>query len=183
MKTPTDFSEIKEAAGLLSRLLGPVEKTGGHESAAAGKEGTDETAAVDVASSPDIAAATAERSGSRGDRIENALEVLCRRGGFKGAVIADTGGLPLAVYNSPVGANALAAFTSVLGSALEKAGHLLEQHGADNISMDINYADKVVLRRFSVEGFQYYLMIICPQNIDERSEIELSLEQMIAILS
>ena len=52
---------------------------------------------------------------------------------------------------------------------------MLDQHEADNISMDINYTDKVVLRRFTVKGLQYYLMIVCPQAVDERSDDELSL--------
>lgn len=187
MKTQTDFSELQEAAQLLSRILEAEEKTGKDLTASDTKEVANTVNATEKAVSP-VAAAEKDQpsdvtAGSRGDRIEKALEVLCKRGGFSGAVIADINGLPLAVYNSPVGVNALAAFTSVLGSALEKAGHLLEQHGADNISMDINYADKIVLRRFSIKGLQYYLMVICPQNIDERSEIELSLEQIVAILS
>ena len=178
MKTSKDFSEIQEAADLLASILlkaKPEPPTPGPEKKcrSCGCRGEN----------PVYEEIKSGASGFRGDRIENALEIMCRRGEFIGAVIADINGLPLAVYNSPVGTDALAAFTSVLGNALEKAGHLLDQHGADNISMDINYTDKVVLRRFIVAGQDYYLMIVCPQTVDERSEIELSIEQIISIMS
>lgn len=173
MTTPKDFSEIQEAAKLLSSLLKPGHNTdGGIGTEYARSEKLQEEERI-----------KAEATGFRGDRIEKTLQVMCKRGDFTGAVIADFSGLPIAAYNSPVGTNALAAFTSVLGTALEKAAHLLDQHEADNISMDINYIDKIVLRRFNIEGLQYYLMVICPQNVDERSEIELSIEQIISILS
>jgi len=119
----------------------------------------------------------------RGDKLENALEAMCKRSGFTGAVVADNKGLPLAVFNSPVGADAIAAFTTVLGGALEKAGTLLGQHGAETISMDINYADKVVLRLFMIEQTPYFMMILCPQNVDERGEIELSIKHIVGILT
>lgn len=175
MTTPRDFSEIQEAAKLLSGLLKPEQDTGSERGA------KPELASHDKL--PEQLPVKAEATGFRGDRIEEALQVMCRRGNFTGAVVADFTGLPIAAFNSPVGADAMAAFTSVLGSALEKAAHLLDQHEADNISMDINYADKVVLRRFNIKGLQYYLMLICPQNVDERGEIELSLEQIISMLS
>jgi predicted regulator of Ras-like GTPase activity (Roadblock/LC7/MglB family) len=175
MTTQKDFSEIQEAAKLISVLLRHE-----HQTATSAASGSD-TALQEKIPAPEQL--KPETTGFRGDRIEKALQVMCKRGDFTGAVIADVSGLPIAAYNSPVSTNALAAFTSVLGTALEKAAHLLEQNGADNISMDINYADKVVLRRFNIKGLQYYLMVICPQNIDERSEIELSLEQIITILS
>ncbi|MHB8881537.1 MAG: hypothetical protein ACYC69_08545 [Thermodesulfovibrionales bacterium] len=175
MTMPKDFSEIQEAARLLSSLLLPEKGTG-----PSGRTGAEPALPAKPAPREQDKAGT---TGFRGDRIEEALQVMCKRGDFAGAVIADFTGLPIAAYNSPVGTDAMAAFTSVLGTALEKAAHLLDQHEADNISMDINYADKVVLRRFRVEGLQYYLMVICPQNVDERGEIELSLEQIISMLS
>jgi predicted regulator of Ras-like GTPase activity (Roadblock/LC7/MglB family) len=119
----------------------------------------------------------------RGDRLEYALVSLCERGGLSGAVVADGQGLPLADYQSPVGGEVLAAFTSVLGGALERAGQLLGAQGADIISMDLNYTDKIVLRRFALEGEPYFLLVICSQDLDERTEVELSIDQITAILS
>lgn len=119
----------------------------------------------------------------RGDRLEYILASLCRRGGLIGAVVADGKGLPLAEFNSPVGGENLAAFTSVLGNALERAGDLLGEHGANVISMDINYTDKVVLRSFNVEEELCFLLVICSQALDERAEVELSIEQITAILT
>jgi predicted regulator of Ras-like GTPase activity (Roadblock/LC7/MglB family) len=119
----------------------------------------------------------------RGDRLEYALASLCQRGGLSGAVVADAQGLPLADYQSPVGGEVLAAFTSVLAGALERAGQLLGAQGADIISMDLNYTDKIVLRRFALEGEPYFLLVICSQDLDERTEVELSIDQITAILS
>lgn len=184
MKTSKDFSEIQEAADLIACIL-RSENPGSLPREERDTAPSTLTTARVPEDDPDAAhlQAAADKSRFRGGRLEVALEVMCRRGRFIGAVIADVDGLPFAVFNSPVGANAIAAFTSVLGDALRKAAHLLDEHNADNISMDVNYTDKVVLRRFVVEGQQYYLMVICPQNVDERTEIELSLEQFITLMT
>lgn len=119
----------------------------------------------------------------RGDRLEYILSSMCRRSGLHGAVISNSQGLPLADFNSPVGADTLAAFTSVLGTALERAGTLLGEIGAELISMDINYTEKIVLRRFPIADDQYFILVICPQEVDERTEVELSIEQITAVLT
>lgn len=119
----------------------------------------------------------------RGDRLEEALRNLCRRAGFEGAVVADASGLPLAEADSPVDAVRVAAFTSVLGEALSQADQLLGGQAANNVSVDFNYTDKLVLRRFPVDGADFYLAVICPQEVDERGEIELTLEQVTDLLS
>jgi len=119
----------------------------------------------------------------RGDRLENSLIAMCQRGGFHGAVVADDSGLPLAVFNSPVEKEKIAAFTAVLGDAMAKAGRFLHEHGAEYISMDINYKDKVVVRSFDVLDQTIYLMVLCPQEMDERAEVELSLQQVASILA
>ncbi len=131
------------------------------------------------------AAATiaALESGHKEDRLENALEILCQRGGFSSAVIADDQGLALADHNSPVDTEILAAFATVLGGAIAQASHFLDQHEANNISMDINYADKAVVRKFEVRSTPFYLFIICPQDVDERNEVELSLETIMNMLN
>ncbi len=118
----------------------------------------------------------------RGDRLENLLFSMCRRGGFSGAVVSDRTGLPLAVYNSPVDGDTIAAFTSVLGDTLVKAGTFLGQHDAEYISMDINQMDKVVVRRFAFNGMEMFLMVLCPQEMDERAEMEVSIGQILSIL-
>ena len=118
----------------------------------------------------------------RGDLLEDALVSMCSRGEFSGSVLADNNGLPLAIHNSPVDEDILAAFTSVLGKALAETGRLLNQPNANNISMDINYVDKLVLRKFHVEDKPYFLMIISPQQVDERAELELSVNLISNIL-
>ena len=117
------------------------------------------------------------------DPLENALLRMCKRGGFHGAVLADFGGLPLAVHNSPVEGDLLAAFTTVMGESLVKAATLLNHTNANNISMDINYVDKIVLREFPVGESKYFLMIICPQTVDERAEVEVSIAHISEIIS
>lgn len=120
----------------------------------------------------------------RQDRLEASLRAMCRRGNFSGAVVADLQGLPLAVYNSPVQIDALAAFTSVLAAALERAAQLLEQQTAQSIiSIDINYVDKVVLRRFQAENRPYSLMVLCGQELDARNDVELSIEEITTVLA
>ncbi len=107
---------------------------------------------------------------------------MCRRGRFSGSIITDGAGLLLADHNCPVEPEVVAACGSVLGEAMKQAGELLRQTGANNISLDINYVDKVSLHRFEVGGLPCFLMVICPQQVDERSEIEVSIEQIRAIL-
>ena len=70
-----------------------------------------------------------------------------------------------------------------LGSAIERSSELLNESIAGHIAMDINYTDKLVLRRFLVSGEPYFLLVICPQEADERVEMELTIEQIIAILN
>jgi hypothetical protein len=193
MKTLRDSSEIKEAARIISELaansavtspskidpqwpkiplaapmhisLGPDQGTG--QSMAGFSLSQEEV-------EPEIV--------YRGDQLEEALVAMCKRGGFNGAVVADDNGFPLASYNSPVGDEVVAAFTSVLGMALEEAGDLLDQHEANYITMDINYTEKAALRRFFIKDIPYSMMIICPQEVDEKSEVELSIDQIIKIL-
>lgn len=91
------------------------------------------------------------------------LRDLCEQSDYHGAVLADEMGFPLAAYNCPINTEALAAFTSVLGDALEKAESILEQEEANNISLEINGTDKVALRRFYALNSTYFLLVVCPQ--------------------
>ncbi|MEN8154310.1 MAG: hypothetical protein ABFR75_09835, partial [Acidobacteriota bacterium] len=72
--------------------------------------------------------------------------------------------------------------SSILGESLEKAASFLNQPDANNISLDINILDKIVLRKFTPDKIPYYLMVIAPQNIDERAEIEIVINQVSQIL-
>jgi hypothetical protein len=162
-----DSSEIQEAAELFNNLL--------------------KSASTAQPAAPATRTPTPGREFSqklyRGDLLNEALASMCRRGEFSGAVLADNNGLALAVYNSPVDEGVLAAFTSVLGKSLTESGRLLKQPNANNISMDINYFDKLVLRKFLVDDTPYFLMVISPQHVDERAELELSLNSIAAILT
>jgi predicted regulator of Ras-like GTPase activity (Roadblock/LC7/MglB family) len=122
-------------------------------------------------------------TGFRGDRLDGILAAMCHRGGFSGAVVVDASGLPLAAYNSPVEVNAVAAFTAVLGDTLDRVGRFFNQPGADAITVDVNYQDKVVVRRFRARDLDLFLLLVCPQAIDERSEVELSTTQMATVLA
>jgi hypothetical protein len=163
-RTLSDSSEIKEAAALFNEILGKPGKSPVPSAGAPGRE--KEPGPV-----------------YRGDRLEGALISMCQRGDFRGAVLTDNHGLPLAVHNSPVNDETLAAFTSVLGESLVKTAHFLNQPNANNLSMDINDLDKIILRKFFVDDEPYFLMIISPQHVDERSEIELSTIEIADILS
>ncbi len=119
----------------------------------------------------------------RSERLEQALASLCRRGGFTGAVLADESGLPLAEHKSPVGAELVAAFTTVLSVAAEKSGRLLGQHQANYMTLDINFTDKAVLRRFEVGGAPYCLVVICQQALEVRGEVEVTIDALARILA
>lgn len=200
MKNLKDSSEIKEAARMLSALLKekvPVKSPPVNDTASITPPPT-QAPSVSKPSFPGAAGAGKERripkpakhhvlppviqGDSRGEKLENILSLMCLRSGFAGAVIADRSGLPLAAYNSPVEEEAVAALTSVLGDALEKASRMLRKKGANNISMDISYEEKIVLRRFEVSGNFFFMMIICDQDIDVRSEMEISIDQVISTL-
>ena len=186
MKTLKDSSEILEAARILDELAGPeawipFRKSGlGRQPLPAPAPKSAPPRPASPPGAPDLL--PPPEGETRGARLENLLYAMCKRGGFKGAIIADDDGLPLAIYNSPVQEAAISAFTIVLGDALAKAAKLLDQHDANNISMDINYTDKVVLRRFFIDEIPSYLMVICSQEVDERGEIELSIDQIAGIL-
>ncbi len=99
----------------------------------------------------------------RGDRLESVLFAMCKRGGFSGSVIVDSNGLPLAVYNSPVAEELAAAFAMILGEAMEKGANLLKQIDANHMSVDINYLEKAVVRKFAINDAPYYLMPYAPR--------------------
>jgi predicted regulator of Ras-like GTPase activity (Roadblock/LC7/MglB family) len=174
-------SELEETVRLVAGLLKPkiaLQVTAQAEAAAAELPQKQEPVSVAAIASEEMPILI-----YRGDRLEYILSTMCLRGGLRGAIVADSKGLPLADFNSPVHGDTLAAFTSVLGNALDRAGTLLGESGADLISMDINYTDKIVLRSFRVDGERYFFMVICSQNLDERVEVELSIEQIIAVLT
>ena len=187
-----DSSEIREAADIFGELVDGSAVVAGKKPSAkpVGARGAFVAQGRRTATpktkprTPGVRPPEAPRTDSkfRGDKLENVLFAMCRRGGFSGAVIVDSDGLPLAVYNSPVAEELAAAFTMILGEALEKGANLLNQADASNISVDINYLEKAVVRKFPISEATYYLMTICPQDMDERSEIELSIEQVVSIL-
>jgi predicted regulator of Ras-like GTPase activity (Roadblock/LC7/MglB family) len=118
----------------------------------------------------------------RDAQLENVLTDMCGLSGFSSAVLSDADGFPMVAHNSPVENDEMAACTTVLAGALEKAASLLGRDHADLISVDITSTEKASLRRFLVNDTTFFLMIICPQEVDERSEINLAIEQITSIL-
>ncbi|PIE60710.1 MAG: hypothetical protein CSA31_00750 [Desulfobulbus propionicus] len=116
------------------------------------------------------------------DKLEKLLENLCRQSGFQSAVVADEKGLPLGGINTPASIDILAALSAMLGGVLDRVPHFLDQYESGNISLDINYVDKVVVQKFPIDEEHFYLLIICSQDIDERAYIELFSEQISKIL-
>ncbi|MBU1709956.1 MAG: ParA family protein, partial [Proteobacteria bacterium] len=113
------------------------------------------------------------------DRIQNTLKDMCGKGSFHGAVVADEMGFPLAHYNCPIDPEALAAFTSVLGDSLKKAGSILDQSRANNISLDLNDAEKISMRRFEALNNTYYLLVVSPLEVDNPGEMEVAVTEII----
>jgi hypothetical protein len=148
-----DSSEVKEAASLLGELL-------------------QQTAAEDAA-----------RTGFRGERIQRELRQLCARAGFEAACLCDQHGLPLAIHDMPIAEETIAALATVLGGALARTCDIADWPNAASLSIDIDYQDKLVLRTFIVDEIPYYLLVQCSQETDERSDLELSVEQIAAIIT
>lgn len=119
----------------------------------------------------------------RAERVRQLLADMCKRGGFSGALLADRSGLALAEFNSPLDVDALAAFASVIGGVLEQAEKLLGKRDANNLALDINYVEKIVVRKFALAQQPAFLLLVCPQSIDERSEVELSIDLIAAVLA
>lgn len=194
-----DCSEIREAARLARELaaeMGAESATPAPRTAGARSAGGDDssvlhglapaaawTSAPPAAPPSSFAPALRSESSYRGDVLASIVAAMCRRGGFAGAVLADASGLPLVSHNSPVDDDRVAAFTAVLGDALEQAGRFLSQPGADYISLDINYADKAVLRRFALGELRFFLMVLCPQGVDTRGEMELCVKSLVSALA
>lgn len=166
MRKLWDSSEIQEAAVLFNDLI---------------RHSTTSRAAAPASKIADTGELVSQKE-YRGEILEDTLVSMCQRGEFSGSVLADNNGLPLAIYNSPVEDDILAAFTTVLEKSLSETGRLLNQPNANNISMDINYIDKIVLRKFMVDNIPFFLMIITPQHVDERAELELSINLLTNIL-
>ncbi len=184
-----DSSEIREAAKLFDELISqsavpitfsplkPMSRKRGRTGSAALRKKTKHQPAPHKIEISDTTGMY------RGDRLENTLFAMCKRGGFIGSMLVDANGLPLAVYNSPADDESIgAAIAMTLGEALEKTGRLLNQGEVNNIAIDINYTDKTVIHRFTLEDLSYFLMIVCSQEIDERAEVELSIENIISVL-
>lgn len=117
------------------------------------------------------------------DEIKDALKEMCESVGFYGAVVADEMGFPLADYSSPIGIDALAACSSLLGEALVKAGSIIEMSDVNNMAMDINAEDKLVLHRFAILEEWYFLVVVCPQDVDALGEIGLAAARIANFLS
>jgi chromosome partitioning protein len=117
------------------------------------------------------------------DEIKEALGEMCESGGFYGAVVADEMGFPLADYSSPIGVDALATCSSLLGEALVKAGGIIEMSDVNNLMMDISGEDKLVLHRFAILDESYVLVAICPQEVEALGEIGLAAARIIKFLS
>ncbi len=193
MKTIRDSFELQEAARISSELIA--------EAAVAAPANPDsnwpkvtlaettpvvsktEKGGAPTTAVPSISSkVSAPPSVYREEQLEKTMAAMCKRAGFIGAVIADNSGSPLAAHNSPVNDQIMATFTSILGTALEKAGNLLDEHKANHITLDINHTEKAALRLFHIDGRPYFLMIICPQEVDEKTEVELSIVQLAAVL-
>ncbi|MBU0673419.1 MAG: ParA family protein [Proteobacteria bacterium] len=119
----------------------------------------------------------------KNDKIHEILVDLCDNGECHGALVADEMGFLLADYHTPLAVDSLAAYSSVLGEALVKADSLIDMPEANNLVLDMNDADKIVLRWCSILGERYFLMAICPQEADVLGEIEHAAGKIVSELS
>ena len=132
----------------------------------------------------DTRAAQAEtvEEGFRSEQLARVLADMAARAGFAAVVLSDRAGLPLASYGPEDATRILAALGSVLGETLEQVGRYLQTERGETVAVDVGYTDKLVLRRFEFEAGTFYVVVLCSQDVDERSELELSVEAIRRIL-
>lgn len=118
----------------------------------------------------------------RSDKLSVLLADMASRAGFDQVVLSDGSGLPLAAWGAESEGMVLSALAAVLGEALARVGDFLEAEKGESISVDVGYTDKLVLRRFDFASGTFYIMVLCGQDIDERSELELSVDEIRRIL-
>lgn len=186
MTTLKDSSEIHEAARLFHELSKPVSQgpllmlTPDEEEEVEGLRIASVwlrvTSVIDVdegAKAPEL---------PKGTKIEDSLVAICERGGFFGAVVAEMSELPVAVFRSHPGHQAVAAFLNAYSQMLPEAMSILRAARTFGYSLAINERDKAVVRRFDVNDIPHYLMVFCPKMTDERVEIESSISHIISII-
>jgi len=185
MNTLKDSSEIREAIEILdefineSAIIAPVQPIVMPEVNSRQDLSLDDESHLSVEMGLEI---PFSKEKYREDQLYNTLVSMCNRGGFKGSVVVDKNGLPLTAYNSPAGDGTIAAITAVLGDSLEKSATILQQNNANNISIDINFTHKAVLRRFFINDTPFFIIVICQQEVDERDEVELSIDKIKSVL-
>lgn len=153
MQKLRDSSELQEAAVLLGEI---IEATRRMDAAEASK---------------------------RGERLERSLADMCARAGFKSAVVVDSRGLPLADHLSSIPIESVGALSAVLGDALLRVSSILGQAPLPLLSIDVDLTDKLVLRRIEANNDNYFLAVVAPQQLDERSDLELSVDQIATIIN
>ena len=124
-----------------------------------------------------------ENVSTRQERLDSVLQTSCLRGGFSSLALCDAAGLPLAVQSDTMNDDRLAGLTAVLGEALERVCRLWDGPAPETMSIDIDYSDKLVFRIFRVDDRGYALLGICPQERDERGEMELTVGEVTGIIS
>jgi predicted regulator of Ras-like GTPase activity (Roadblock/LC7/MglB family) len=122
------------------------------------------------------------QAGSRGERLRRVLGRMCARSGFAAAAVTDGTGLPLAAHALPFPAETAGALASVLGTAMERVADVAGERNVSSISVDVSLVDKLVVRRLSLPSAAYYLLVLCAQTVDEHAEIELSVDELRAIV-
>ncbi len=173
-----DFSELDEAARLLRDLLQRHVATApgaGSRPGAPRTPGQRGPPPMPADARQAAARAPAEPMpgpAQRGARLTWALSNLCRRAGFNAAALADDFALPMAAHECPGGAEKFAAFTTVLGVAGNLARELLQQPHMSSITLELDTARKVTIRRFDVSATPYFLFILGPKAVDGHSDVD-----------
>lgn len=96
----------------------------------------------------------------REDRLENILWQLCQKTGLKGALLVDSQGLPLSIYNMEVGRHGYAAMTAVLAEMLETTTHILKHADPKHLTIDLRDDERLHLHRFEANGVTYHVVAV-----------------------
>jgi chromosome partitioning protein len=183
-----DLSEVHAAPvaflpeGLKEAAAGPnlawdLRPPGRKKSAAAADHPPDTMATGEADAAP-------RETAIHNQQLQDVLREFCDRHALQRAVVADEMGFALADYNiSAAEADALAAYTPVIGDFLARAASFLELQEADTLSLHVNQAEKYVFRRFNLHANSYYLSVVSPRQLQVHDAMTACVGQIVQMLA
>ena len=190
-----DFSELQEAARLLKKIRPDLESNQlSAEVQSFQRKISKDRLTITTPQKPSVKSTlSSENNGETettdyqnlkytDEKLEHLLKNMCLRGNFSHALLADEDGLTLAEYGQSYQYDKVTALGSILAATLEQGKTLFDSDENVNILLELNLLDMAVLRSFNVKESNFYLLVIAPQEIDVKNEVELSMQKVATLL-